>query len=106
LEADLQNASVVSARPRVFVNFYNKLLKVFGSTIKSKSIKKAKVTYNLFDEFVIECYSPQKEPFTLLIEYFILRNGTRRMKFRHMITVEFGINFYKIPYALFGIEFF
>jgi FkbH-like protein len=44
------------------------------------------------DRFVLECFSPEKENFRLILEHW---NG--ELKLRHAFTIEPGANYYEIP---------
>jgi FkbH-like protein len=46
----------------------------------------------VFDEFVLECFSPESEPFRITLEYF-----DREVKSRHSFEIQPGWNFYALP---------
>jgi FkbH-like protein len=50
-----------------------------------------------YDEFVLECYSPDPEPFRLVLE--ARPNGITR--FRHAFEIEPGHNFHRLPMSTF-----
>jgi FkbH-like protein len=52
----------------------------------------------LFDEFVIECYSPSEDRYHLTIEYFTLNNLLRKPEFKASMEIGFGCNRFVIPF--------
>jgi FkbH-like protein len=57
-----------------------------------------------FDSFVIECYSPEEEPFTLMLEYFVEKARFRTTRYRQSFTVNPGHNFFSTPFDKFGMQ--
>lgn len=60
-----------------------------------------------FDDMVIECFSPNPDPFQLIVEYFVylgpFEDGIRETRARHAVTIEPGHNFATIPFAALNI---
>ena len=61
-----------------------------------------------YDDFVLECFSPDSEPFRLVLEYSV---GTvnsdhtfiGELKFRHSFNIVSGWNFHTLPASRFGV---
>jgi FkbH-like protein len=61
-----------------------------------------------YDDFVLECFSPDPETFRLVLEYSV---GTMtadhtfvgELKFRHSFNIVSGWNFYELPAKQFGV---
>ncbi len=51
-----------------------------------------------FDEFVLECVSPDPEPFRLVLEH----HEGGRVRFRHAFDIQPGQNFHTLPASVFG----
>jgi hypothetical protein len=57
-----------------------------------------------FDEFVIECHSPEAEPFNLMLEHYLPESkDVRKTVFRHSFTIRPGLNFFTLPFSNFAI---
>ena len=57
-----------------------------------------------FDEFVVECFSPGREKFNLVLEYYInVERHVRKTVFRHSFSIEPGTNFFTIPFSEFNL---
>lgn len=59
------------------------------------------------DEFVLECFAPDPEPFRLVLEYSVGKmtpdhTFTGAVKFRHSFAIEPGWNFATLPAQAFG----
>ncbi len=72
------------------------------SVVIKKKYTKKKID---FDNFVLECFSPHKNSFNLILEYFTQINGAeRKTKFRHVFDISHGRNFYTVPFSDFNID--
>ena len=66
-----------------------------------EKVLKTNCHHPVMDEFILEAFSAEDQPFRLIIEY-TKKNET---KFRHGIDISPGMNFHKIPAEKFCIDF-
>jgi FkbH-like protein len=73
--------------------------KTFYSKVRNKYFVKGASAgeKTAFDAFVLECFSPEDEPFRLVLEYF-----HRQVKMRQSFDIKPGWNFYTLPAEAFG----
>jgi len=58
-----------------------------------------------FNEFVLECFSPHNDSFTLILEYFTLvEKGVYKTHYRGSFRIYPGMNHYTVPFEQFGIR--
>ncbi len=66
---------------------------LFGKVRNKYFVKLGPAGENVvYDEFVLECFSPESEPFRITLEYF-----DREVKSRHSFEIQPGWNFYTLP---------
>jgi FkbH-like protein len=90
------------------VNFTSNLLQPFSprrrlngawAVAREKASKRVRSAPNFdrFDDFVLECFSPDPQPLRLVLELF---GGT--VPFRHAFDIEPGHNYFTVPATRFG----
>jgi FkbH-like protein len=57
-----------------------------------------------FDSFVLECFSPNRDEFKLMLEYFVIEQDRRKAKFRSLFLIRPGHNYYELPFDKFGMS--
>ena len=104
IEADLNAAFPASKLVHKLLNMCQTLPIFFKSKLLRK-LRKINLSKEIdFDNFILECYSENKEPFTLLLEYFTLTDGVRSTKFRHSFIIRNGFNYHFLPFRNFSIK--
>jgi len=101
LETRLYGKSM-SVRQHRFLDRSNRLVlrpasdsaKAFFSKVRNKYFVKIAPAgeKTLYDEFVLECFSPEDQPFRIVLEY-----SDQEVKARHSFLIEPGWNFHALP---------
>ena len=103
IEASLQDAYPVRT-----ISLFNTMINYsLPKKIRKWLGKKEKAVHTdatgLFDEFVIECYSVNEEPYKLICEYFTENNRVRNTKYRNVLNIQKGFNHFNIPFHLLNV---
>jgi len=100
IEANLYKAFPIGPKDKMM----QWLWKILSPSLRTKLEYALRETYFEngldFDHFLVECYSPSKEPLELFIEYFTYNEDrTRKPVYRSRLNVVHGINQFKIPFG-------
>lgn len=101
-------ACLNDAYPVKTVSLFNRMINCsLLREIRNRLGKKDKAVHTvpagLFDEFVIECYSVNEEPYKLICEYFTENNRVRNTKYRDVLNIRKGFNHFNIPFHLLNV---
>ena len=77
---------------------------VTGHVVDRAGRALGKPTELVFDEFVLECFSPEPDPFRIVIEYFSFPEPDfRQTHYRGSFDIRPGMNFHTVPFERFKI---
>lgn len=102
IEADLNVSNIVNSSFNLG-KIINKDLCHNPSSLAEYSENGRQIHPDIFDEFVIECWSEDQKSFNMVVEYFVEVNQFRETKFKHNVSIVHGYNFFRIPFVNFNL---
>ncbi len=104
LECRLKDAFPLKIGHKRLVNIYDRCPPVFRNVLQKFYDRLFKRKGFVFDEFILECYSPSEDVFKLMLEHFTEQNGSRTVLYKQVFKIVPGFNTFKLPASAFQLS--